>query len=77
MKRYEFAIEELVQVWVKQTVRVEAESKEEIMEHIRLGNFFEYYDVEFDRYETMDDTMDHLEFDYDLVEPEDMEEIEG
>ncbi len=77
MKRYEFAIEELVQVWVKQTVRVEAESKEEIMEHIRRGDLFAHYDVEFDRYETIDDTMEHLEFDYDLLEPEDMEEIEG
>ena len=75
MKRYEFEIEELVQIWLKQTIRVEAESKEEIMEHIRIGDLFAYYDVEFDRYETMDDTMKHLEFDYDLLEPEDMEDI--
>ena len=76
MKIFEFTVDELVRVWVKQTIRVEAESIEEIMEHIKQGDLFHYYDIDFDRYEIVEDTMENIEFDYDMVESEDITELD-
>lgn len=76
MKIFEFTVDELVKVWVKQTVRVEAESIEEIMGHIASGDLFAHYDVDFDRYEIVEDTMENIEFEYDMVEPEDITELD-
>ena len=76
MKIFEFTVDELVRVWVKQTIRVEAESIEEIMEHIKQGDLFNYYDIDFDRYEIVEDTMENIEFEYDMVEPEDITELD-
>ena len=76
MKIFEFTVDELVRVWVRQTIRVEAESIEEIMGHIKQGDLFNYYDIDFDRYEIVEDTMENIEFEYDMVEPEDITELD-
>ena len=74
MKTYRFAVDELVRVWVRQTVEVEANSVEEIMEHIANGDLFAHYDVDFDSYEILDDTMENIEYDYSMIEPKDINE---
>ena len=74
MKTYRFAVDELVTVWVRQTVEVEANSVEEIMEHIANDDLFAHYDVDFEGYEILEDTMDHIEFDYSMLEPKDINE---
>jgi hypothetical protein len=74
MKTYEFSIGELVKVWVRQTVEIEANSIDEIMEHIASGDLFAHYDVNFGAYETIDDTMEHIEFDYEMIDQENIKE---
>lgn len=72
MKKFRFEVFELVEVWVKQTVEIEAESKEEIMQHIREGNLFAFYDATFEYYVLIDDTMEHQEWDYSQIEIDDI-----
>lgn len=74
MKTYRFEVDELVEVWNRQTVQIEAESKEEILEHIKKGDLFSFYDVEYDDYEIIHDTMKNIDWDYSLVEEEDIRE---
>lgn len=74
MKTYRFSVDELVRVWVRQTIEIEAESKEEIMEHIKLGDLFAYYDVDFDDYEMLHDTTESVEYDYSMVKESDINE---
>jgi len=76
MKTYRFAVDELVKVWVRQTIEIEAESKEEIMEHIKQGDLFAHYDVDFNAYEILEDTMESVEYDYEMVEESDINEAE-
>lgn len=74
MKTYRFAIGELVKVWVSQTIEVEANSVEEIMEHIKQGDLLDHYDVDFDDYEMLYDTIENVEYDYSMVEKSDINE---
>ena len=76
MKTYRFSIDELVKVWVRQTIEIEANSIEEIMEHIKQGDLFAHYDVDFDAYEILEDTMESVEYDYEMVEESDINEAE-
>ena len=74
MKTYRFSVDELVKVWVRQTIEIEAESKEEIMEHIAKGDLFAHYDVDFDDYEMLHDTTESVEYDYSMVKESDINE---
>ncbi len=74
MKTYRFAVDELVKVWVRQTIEVEANNVEEIMEHIAKGDLFSYYDISFEDYEILEDTMESIEYDYSMIEPKDINE---
>ena len=72
MKKFRFEVFELVEVWIKQTIEIEAESKEEIMQHIGEGNLFAFYDATFEDYEVIHDTMEHQEWDYAQIELDDI-----
>lgn len=74
MKTYRFSIDELVKVWVRQTIEVEANSVEEIMEHIAKGDLLNHYDVDFDDYEMLHDTTESVEYDYSMVKESDINE---
>lgn len=72
MEKFRFEVFELVQVWVRQTVEIEAESKEDIMQHIKEDNLFSFYDATFEDYEVIHDTMEHQEWDYTTIEIDDI-----
>ena len=75
MKKYRVQLDELIKVWQTIMVEVEAESKEEIIESMKRGDFiFSYEWINFEVFDTDWNTQENMDYNYENVDILEMEE---